>query len=62
MFNERDLLTHAGAVQAEVAKALAEARYAEFDGIRRRQAAIDADDADLAALREIEKRLEASDG
>lgn len=56
-FNERELLTHAGKVEAKVAKALAEDRYAAFDGARRRQAAIEADAEDLSALRAIEEKM-----
>lgn len=57
-FNDRDLLTHAGTVQAKVAQELAEERYAEFDEARKRQAALEADAADLAALRELEAKAE----
>ena len=56
-FNDRDLLTHAGSVRAEVARVLAEGRYAEFDDARRRKAVQEADAADLIALREIERNL-----
>ena len=57
-FNERELLTHAGTVQATVAQELAQRRYAEFDSMRRQNAILDADIADLEALRVIEKKLE----
>lgn len=50
-FNERELLTHAGKVQATVAKALAEQRYDEFDSARKRGEAIAADAADIRVLR-----------
>jgi len=55
-FNERELLTHAGTVRADVAKALAEERYAEFDAARRRHEALEADQVDAQALRELEQR------
>jgi hypothetical protein len=57
-FNERQLLTHTGMVQAKVAQALAEARYDEFDVARRRWAAIEDDASDLEVLRAIERKLE----
>lgn len=57
-FNDRQLLTHAGTVQAKVAKALAEERYAEFDSARRQRAALEADATDLDTLRAIERKLE----
>ena len=56
-FNERELLTHAGKIEAKVAQALAEDRYAAFDGLRRRHAAIEADAEDLDALRAIEEKV-----
>ncbi|MGY0497654.1 RhuM family protein [Nocardia sp. FBN12] len=59
-FNDRELLTHAGTVRAEVARALAENRYADFDAARQHQAALEADMADLAALRELEAKTEGS--
>ncbi|MCK0438157.1 virulence RhuM family protein [Gordonia alkaliphila] len=57
-FNDRELLTHAGTVQAKVAQALAEERYVEFDSARKKQAALEADAADLAALRALEAKAE----
>jgi hypothetical protein len=57
-FNERDLLTHAGKVQASVAQALAEERFAEFDSARMQQAVREEDRADLDSLRAIERKLE----
>lgn len=56
MFNERELLTHAGTVQAKVAKALAEERYDEFDADRKHREARDADAVDAEALRELEQK------
>ena len=52
-FNERELLTNAGSVQAAVAKKLAEGRYDEFDTKRRATDVAVADDADLASLERI---------
>lgn len=60
-FNDRDLLTHAGSVQAKVAKALAEERYAEFNHKRTRREALEADAVDLEALRAIERKLEGNE-
>lgn len=60
-FNDRKLLTHAGTVQAKVAKSLAEERYAEFDSARRQRAALEADATDLDTLRAIERKLEGTE-
>ena len=57
-FNERDLLTHAGTIQAKIAQELAEERYAGFDSARRQEAAVQDDAADLDALHAIQRRLE----
>ncbi|MCE7481683.1 virulence RhuM family protein [Microbacterium profundi] len=54
-FNERDLLTHPGRVSAEVARTLAEGRYAEFDESRRRTHALDADREDAQSLAALEQ-------
>jgi hypothetical protein len=56
--NERDLLTHAGRVQASVAQTLAEERFAEFDSARIHQAVVEEDRADLDSLLAIERKLE----
>lgn len=56
-FNDRDLLTHAGTVQAKVAQTLAEERYEQFDSIRRQQAIVAADAVDLDAIRALEQRI-----
>lgn len=61
-FNDRELLTHAGSVEAKVAKALAEARYEEFNAARRISAAADADASDIEELRRIETELEGRSG
>jgi hypothetical protein len=56
-FNEQELLTHAGKVKAEVAKKIAEDRYAAFDEKRKTAEARDADEADLRELEQLEKKL-----
>lgn len=56
-FNERDLLTHAGKVRAEVAKSLAEERYVQFDDARKHREAVSADLADAESLRALEQKL-----
>lgn len=56
-FNERDLLTHEGKVQADVAKALAEVRYVQFDNVRNHLEAVAADLADAESLRALEQKL-----
>ncbi len=57
LFNEHELLTHAGKVKAEVAQRIAEQRYEEFDNRRRAEEALAADREDLKELEDIEKRL-----
>lgn len=57
-FNERDLLTHAGKMQMEVAQRLAAERYDVFDAKRKQAEAIAADDEDIAALEQIAKEIE----
>ncbi len=57
-FNECDLLTHSVKVEAEVAKQLAEERYEEFAGERRRVEALEEDAADLKEIEELVKELE----
>lgn len=56
-FNDRDLLTHAGKLRADVAQALAEDRYAAFDAERRRAAAVRADAEDLAEIEDLTRRV-----
>ena len=56
-FNERDLLTHAGKVSAEVAERLAQERYSLFDARRRLQERADADSEDLKAIETLQRRL-----
>lgn len=60
-FNDRELLTHAGKVQAKVAQALAEDRYVKFDLVRKDQAAIEADVADLISLRALEAKVDGTE-
>lgn len=55
-FNERNVLTHAGKLRAEVAEKLALDRYAEFDARRRQEVRQLADEDDLRALEEIQQR------
>lgn len=59
-FNERDLLTHAGKVEMAVAKKLAEKRYQQFDDSRRKNKAIEADEADIRELEAFTKQAEQS--
>ncbi len=57
-FNDRDLLTHAGKMQMEVAQKLAAERYEAFDAKRRQAEALLADEEDIAALEQIAKKIE----
>lgn len=52
-FNDREVLTHAGKLRAEVAEKLVLARYDEFDAGRREAARLIADSEDLQSLEEI---------
>lgn len=54
-FNERDVLTHAGRLQMDVAQKLAVERFEMFDTKRRTAEALAADEADIAQLEEMEK-------
>jgi hypothetical protein len=56
-FNERELLTHAGRVSADVAEKLALERYDVFDSKRRLADRVADDAGDLKALESLEKRL-----
>lgn len=58
-FNERDVLTHAGKISAQVAERLALERYAEFDARRREAERLAADAEDVRVLEQIERGLEA---
>ncbi len=57
-FNERDVLTHAGKLRADVAERLALERYESFDAARRETARLAADAEDVAALEQVERKLE----
>ncbi|MCO4865382.1 virulence RhuM family protein [Cupriavidus sp. WGlv3] len=57
-FNEREVLTHAGKVSAEVAERLALERYTEFEAKRRDAERLAADAEDVAALERLEQQLE----
>lgn len=54
-FNERDVLTHAGKLRADVAEKLALERYESFDGARREAARLAADEVDMATLERAER-------
>ncbi len=54
-FNERDVLTHAGGLRMDVAQKLADERFLVFDANRRAAEALAEDEADIAALEEMEK-------
>lgn len=56
-FTERDVLTHAGKMQAKVAERLAMERYAQFDEKRREAERLAADAEDVKALEQVEKKL-----
>lgn len=56
-FNERDLLTHAGKIQMNVAQKLAADRYDDFDAKRKKAEAIAADEEDIQELEALEKQL-----
>jgi hypothetical protein len=57
-FNEREVLTHAGKLRADVAEKLALERYESFDAARREAARLEADAEDMAALEQTERALE----
>ncbi|MBX3707937.1 MAG: virulence RhuM family protein [Pseudomonadales bacterium] len=57
-FNEREVLTHAGTLRADVAEKLALERYESFDTARREAAQLAADVEDMAALEQTERALE----
>ncbi|MBP9743482.1 MAG: virulence RhuM family protein [Burkholderiales bacterium] len=56
-FNERELLTHAGTIRANVAKQLAKERYDLFDKHRQNQELEQANTDDLAQLEQIAKQI-----
>lgn len=57
-FNEREVLTHAGKISAQVAERLALERYAEFDTKRREAERLVADAEDVQTLEQVERKLE----
>lgn len=57
-FNERDLLTHAGKVQMDVAQKLAADRYDAFDAKRKEAEAVAADEEDIEVLEKMAKDIE----
>ncbi len=61
IFNERDLLDHAGKVSAHVAEKLVLERYEEFDGKRREAEKLIADDEDMATLEELRAKAQPSE-
>lgn len=54
-FSEREVLTHAGKLRADVAEKLALDRYESFDAARCEAEAGAQDEADIAQLVEMEK-------
>lgn len=54
-FNEREVLTHAGRLRADVAEKLALERYEQFDAGRREAAKLAADKEDIAELESVDK-------
>ena len=57
-FNERDVLTHAGQISAQIAEQLALDRYAQFDAQRREAERLAADTEDAQLLAEVERALQ----
>ena len=60
-FNEREVLTHAGKLRADVAEKLALERYESFDAARREATRLEADAEDVAVLEQAERLLEGKD-
>jgi hypothetical protein len=56
-FNERDILTHAGKLRADVAERLAHERYEIFDAHRREAARVAADIEDAEVIDELEQQI-----
>jgi hypothetical protein len=54
-FNDRDILTHAGRVKADLAEKLAVERYGKFDAERREAERLVADQEDFRVLQRVEK-------
>jgi hypothetical protein len=57
-FNEREVLTHAGKLRADVAEKLALECYESFDAVRREATRLAADAEDIEALENAERALE----
>ena len=57
-FNERDLLTHAGKVNMDVAQRLAQERYKQFHKDRNRSEALFANAKDIAEIEQLARTLE----
>lgn len=57
-FNEREVLTHAGKLRADVAEKLALERYESFDTARREATRLAADAEDMEVLEQTERQLE----
>ena len=57
IFNEQSLLTSAGKISRDKMKEIVHQRYEKFDSNRKQQQAIATDNAELAALAQLEKRL-----
>ncbi|MBK1700283.1 virulence RhuM family protein [Thiococcus pfennigii] len=57
-FNEREVLTRAGKLRADVAEKLVLERYESFDAARREAARLAADAEDMEALENAERQLE----
>jgi hypothetical protein len=60
-FNERNVLTHPGKVFHDVAEKLVLEHYTKFDAQRREAERIAADNEDLKALEDMEKKLKEND-
>jgi hypothetical protein len=54
-FNEREVLTHAGQVSAQIAEQLALERYAQFEAQRRKTEQQAADAEDTVLLERVER-------
>ncbi|MDH4207972.1 MAG: virulence RhuM family protein [Anaerolineae bacterium] len=57
-FNERDVLTHAGKLRADVAARLAKGRYEEFDANRKEAERLAADTEDMKVLEAMGQEVE----
>lgn len=57
-FNEREILSHSGKISAQVAEQLALERYAEFDAKRKHNELLEADNADIIELEQIQFKEE----